>query len=268
MAEDGSRSLEELYLRLTFDLVAVEAFDHLHWGLWTEVPKKVERFAEARRAYAEEVVGWVRGEDQRVLDVGCGLGGIARLLAERGHRVTALTPEARHLAALADHGVAGLEVRGLRFEDLVAEPTFDRILFAESFNFFADRIGETLARAAASLRPGGELVIAELLSERSLAAIQDAGWSILQRRDLSDGVAFTVEALQGVFDRFVAPYRALERAALTAVDPALAARVETALTSEVPNRAAQSLFAGRVVERDMLADARYELLLLSPPESS
>ncbi|HHH27883.1 MAG TPA: class I SAM-dependent methyltransferase, partial [Polyangiaceae bacterium] len=130
-----SETLVELFLHLTFNLVADDAFDHLHWGLWRDLPEDPRRFGEARQAYADELVSWVPREATRVLDVGCGLGGIARMLAERGHQVTAITPRADHHQRLVEHPVDGLDVRCTRFEDLHAsDGPFDLVLFGESFN--------------------------------------------------------------------------------------------------------------------------------------
>lgn len=255
--------LQELYLRLTFDLVAYDAFDHLHWGLWRDVPKEPRRFAEARQAYADELVRWVPSEGTRVLDVGCGLGGIAKMLADRGHHVTALNPRADHHERLVAHPTERLDVRRARFEDF-DEGAFDVILFGESFNFFAEDVAGTLERAASLLAPGGQVILAELLSPATEAALEASGWSLAKRQDVTEDVAFTVDALQAAFERYVRPYRELHAAALRAVDPRLADRVNEAL-DEVPNRAVASLFRGRVVEREMLERARYLLWSLEPP---
>ncbi len=255
--------LQELYLRVTFDLVAYEAFDHLHWGLWRDVPKEPRRFAEARQAYADELVSWISTERSRVLDVGCGLGGVAKMLADRGHRVTALTPRADHHQRLVAHPVNGLEPRLARFEELEGG-TFDLILFGESFNFFAHDVPGTLARVASLLAPGGQLLVAELFAPATSVALERAGWSTVRTHDVTDEVAFTVDALQAACDRYLRPYRDLHDAALRAVDGDLAAKVTEAL-ADVPNRAVASLLRGHVVEEDMLTHARYLFCLLEPP---
>lgn len=254
--------LQARYLRLTFDLVAYDAFDHLHWGLWRDVPKEPRRFAEAQQAYADELVSWVPSEGARVLDVGCGLGGIAKILADRGHQVTALTPRADHHERLVAHPTERLDLRLGRFEQVDDGP-FDVILFGESFNFFAADVPATLDRCASLLSPRGQVLIAELLAPETEAALARSPFTIANERDVTEDVAFTVDALQALFERYVRPYRDLQAAALRAVDRDLAERVDQALAN-VPNRAVASLFRGRVAEKEMLDRARYLFCSLEP----
>ncbi|MBI5241551.1 MAG: methyltransferase domain-containing protein [Elusimicrobia bacterium] len=103
------------------------------------------------------LAGFARGD--RALDVGCGLGGLSRLLARRGMRVTALEPYPPYLER------ARQAVRGLTVEfspqdawDFSSPPLFDTVYLSGVLEH-VERDAELLARARGWLRPGGRLVV-------------------------------------------------------------------------------------------------------------
>lgn len=146
--------------------------EHVHHGLWE---RGDETPAEATRALAERVVALARvGPDDRVLDVGCGYGGTARLLArEHGAQVLGVTvSRAQHAYAIAATNGAGPQYLlgdWLRLE--VAPARFDAVVAVESLAHMADRPA-ALARMARALKPGGRLVVCDWLA----AARARGGW--------------------------------------------------------------------------------------------
>ena len=90
-----------------------------------------------------------------VLDVGCGPGEIARLLTERGARVTGIDVSPRMLARARPHLAEGLE-RDIDSLDLGR--TFDAVLCSGVLEFAADA-NVALLRMADHVRPGGRLVL-------------------------------------------------------------------------------------------------------------
>lgn len=100
--------------------------------------------------------GGIRG---RVLDVGCGTGENALLLAARGHAVVGVDGSPRAVAKAR----AKAEARGVSAEFLVADAlalpalgTFDTILDSGLFHIFDDEDRPRYARqVAAALKPGG-----------------------------------------------------------------------------------------------------------------
>jgi SAM-dependent methyltransferase len=95
-----------------------------------------------------------------VCDVGAGAGHLTRMLASRGHRVTAIEPNPA-MSALGRSRTAGLP--DLRWVEAVAEASgqdharFDLVTFGSSFNV-CDR-PRALAEAARILRRGGWLAL-------------------------------------------------------------------------------------------------------------
>lgn len=107
---------------------------------------------------------------RNVLDVGCGDGRLARLLATPGRQVLGLDPSADMIASARGRGAAveGLEFRQGAFLDQAFAPeTFDLVSFVASLHHMDQQAG--LARAAELLRPGGRLVVIGLAATRSPA---------------------------------------------------------------------------------------------------
>jgi 2-polyprenyl-3-methyl-5-hydroxy-6-metoxy-1,4-benzoquinol methylase len=109
-----------------------------------------------------EAVAGLEGRTQ-VLDVGCGWGRLSIELARRGHRVVGLDCS-RVLAlgrVLARQASVGVDYVRADMRRWVARPRFDlAVLWGMSFGYFDDEVNQdVLARVAASLAPGGTLVL-------------------------------------------------------------------------------------------------------------
>ncbi|MDZ7710746.1 MAG: class I SAM-dependent methyltransferase [Roseovarius sp.] len=102
---------------------------------------------------------------REVLDIGCGAGGLARVLAERGHAVAGIDPAQEVIAAARERvpdarfSVGGAEA--LPFGD----GSFDACIFLNSLHHVPVPLMQTaLHEALRVLRPGGEVVIVEPLA--------------------------------------------------------------------------------------------------------
>jgi len=108
-----------------------------------------------------------------VLELGAGMGGLSRYLAERAGSLLAVEGSARRFAALERrlHDLDGWEGRCCRIEELVTERRFDVVClvgvleYAELHverpeGFDGDVFDFLLARSAEFLRPGGVLLLA------------------------------------------------------------------------------------------------------------
>ena len=155
------------------------------------------------------------GQGSRVIDIGCGYGATARLLAEeRGAEVTAITiSAAQHATATAD-AARGENPRFLLGDWLDNErpsASFDAALSVESSEHMPDK-PMFFAQAHRVLRPGGRLVICAWLAAEHPTARQER-WllepicregrmphlgSESDYRRLAADAGFTVERVQDV----------------------------------------------------------------------
>lgn len=264
-------AFSRLLMDFTFQLVGRDVFDHLHWGLWQGVKQDPRWLPIAQERYAERIVALVGDVPSNVLDVGCGLGGLARQLAQHGHQVVAVTPLAAHAELLVRAAVPGLQVLSGRFEELAPIERFGVVLFAESWNFFmsdrelseAQRTQRTLARAALHLAPGGKLIVAEILDAEIHAALCAApGFVVESDADVTEEAAYTAEALQWHVDRYVLPTVQLVVQSVAVENELLARQLQDAI-STLPHQGLRELLLGKMAENGMLtAGGRYRFMVL------
>jgi SAM-dependent methyltransferase len=122
----------------------------------------------------------------RVLEIGCGAGDLAHVLARRGFAVTAIDPQAPE----------GPMFRQVRFEDFSDEHGFDAVVASVSLHHIEDLTG-AIERIVSLLPPAGILALEEFARERLAGAT--ARWYYHQRRALA--AAGREEAIvPGAFD--------------------------------------------------------------------
>jgi len=120
------------------------------------------RDPRTRAAWSARLAGWIPAGPSDVLDLGCGTGSLAALLAGAGHRVTGvdLAPQmvAQARAKLAGARLPATFVVGDAADPPVAEVD---VVLARHLLWTLPDPHAALARWVALLRPGGSLVLVE-----------------------------------------------------------------------------------------------------------
>ncbi len=138
----------------------------MHVGYWPDAGTTTMEAANDR--FTELMIQKIRvGEGDRVLDVGCGIGGPALLLARStGAQVQGVTVSAEQVRrATANAERTGLSEQASflcadAMEMSFPAASFDAAWFFESIMFMPDRV-TALARATGFLRPGSRIAVAE-----------------------------------------------------------------------------------------------------------
>lgn len=117
----------------------------------------------------------------RVLDAGCGFGTLANLLIERGAEVTGLNLSAVQLAHAERTAPRARFVRGSATAMPFRAGSFDAVLSVEAA-FHFDRREDFFAETARVLRPGGRLVLLDLVLSPPRHALEERALVSLSKR--------------------------------------------------------------------------------------
>jgi MPBQ/MSBQ methyltransferase len=151
-----------------------------------------------------------------VLDVGCGIGGNAAYLCDRGFTVEGLAPDALQQERFFQNTNGQVPFYLTKFEDFQSSNSYDLILFSESSQYIA---ALDLAQGAARLLDsGGYLLLADMMrfnaeyqesifsnchvASELQAALVQAGFKLIKTEDISTQVAPTIDLCVDNFRTF------------------------------------------------------------------
>lgn len=132
----------------------------LHYGFWIDgIDHTIRNLPRAQDEYCNFLLSHIPADAGRILDVGCGAGGVAKRLTERGHAVDCVSPSgflnSQARARLGDSA----RIFECKYEDYNTTETYDCILFCESHQYVKMEAG--LDNVMKQLRPGGSLIICD-----------------------------------------------------------------------------------------------------------
>lgn len=132
----------------------------LHYGYWVDgIEPQIRNLPRAQEAYSRFLLSHIPADAKRILDVGCGAGGVAAALIERGHEVDCVSPNT-FLNAQAKERIAGRgRIFECNYEDFQTSEQYDVILFCESYQYV--NMPRGLELVTQQLRSGGSLVICD-----------------------------------------------------------------------------------------------------------
>jgi len=193
----------------------------LHYGYWEPLPLldkelTISDLRVAQEAYAQKLLSFIPSEIKTILDVGCGIGGNAAYLLERGFVVEGLAPDPfqKELFLKATNGLATFHLSN--FEDFKANHSYDLVFLSESSQYISSI---DIARGASKLLlDGGYLLLADMMrSDPSYkegifsnchaiselqAALERSGFSLIKTEDISAQIAPTIDLSIDIFQRF------------------------------------------------------------------
>ena len=167
-AFESTASVADAYDRWTDDRLLERLWgEHVHLGYYGNPPRRRD-FRRAKEDFVHELVRW-SGLDQlppgsRVLDVGCGIGGSARILArDYGLDVLGISISPGQIRRAQELTPAGLSCRFAVMDALdleLPDAGFDAVWSVEAGPHMPDkqRYADELLRV---LKPGGRLAVAD-----------------------------------------------------------------------------------------------------------
>lgn len=196
---------------------------YLHYGYFENASVKGEEISfdtlsRAQQNYADRLVDLIEDQENPVLDVGCGMGGISYLLLDSGYDVVSLTPD-RHQAAHIRKQRPGHTVIENTFEGFepVAEDMgrYGTLLTSESLQYLD--LEESLPKIKALLKPGGRWVACDYFClskddgtsghhwDSFVQALKAHGLQIRFQEDITDHVMPTLRFAGVLANRFLNP---------------------------------------------------------------
>ncbi len=194
---------------------------YLHYGYWEVIPNideelTITQLRTAQAAYTTKLFSFIPEGTKTLLDVGCGIGGNAKLLWERGLSVEGLAPDAIQEEKFIQNTNGKIPFYLTTFEDFQTSHCYDLVLFSESSQYIAV---EDLAQGAARLlNSGSYLLIADMMrldaeykegifsnchiANELQAALEKAGFKLIKSEDISQSIAPTIDLCLSNFKTF------------------------------------------------------------------
>jgi len=193
----------------------------LHYGLWQDdLDVRIQNLPEAQRRYTDFLLSHVPEGVKRVLDVGCGAGGVATELRARGYEVEGVSPSPLLSEAARKQAGADFRIHQGRFEDVhfADDEKFDLVLFSESFQYI--NLDTVLLDAKKRLNPGGHVLICDFFKtnepgksviggghpiDKFRAALQASGLEVLEDRDITRETAPNLDLVDQMRQELLLP---------------------------------------------------------------
>jgi len=194
--------------------------DMLHWGYFEDTEVLPENISiagmeQAQLLYAEKIAAQLPQDCHQVLDVGCGMGGLAQMLLQKGIAPDLLTPN-RKQKNYVQQKFPSLTVHHCPYEKLDTATRYDAVINAESLQYI--ELGKAFDQTASLLKEGGRWIITDYfrlheggksksghLMDTFRAKIASHGWQIVAEKDITAHVLPTIRLVDLYAKRFLLP---------------------------------------------------------------
>ena len=211
------KSSEDLELMLYSKIIRN---DMLHYGYFENIDIEPESISindleNAQMKYVELIIEQILHKQKNVLDVGCGMGGLSKILMDKGINVQSLTPDNNQKNHISNK-YPDLIVHHMKFEDFKTKEKFGTIINSESLQY----IDLDIAFDSASniISDNGRWIITDYfrndndginksghLHSDFLKSIRKNGWKIVHENDMTLNSLPTLKFANTFIDRFIKP---------------------------------------------------------------
>ena len=181
--------------------------DFLHYGYFDDphispLDISLNAIFKAQLKYAELILEKVTDKSSKILDIGCGMGGLLKLMLDRNLVPEALTPDKTQVAYIRNKYPSVLVYEAM-FEEMEAvENAYGTVITSESLQYL--KLDKALPLLEKILKPGGKWIACDYFRTGQQAEnsghywaqfqqqIASAGWRITYEQDITPNVLPTI----------------------------------------------------------------------------
>ncbi len=253
----------------------------LHYGLWQDdLEVSIRNLPQAQKRYSDYLLDHIPPGVKRILDVGCGAGGVAAELLARGYEVEGVSPSPLLSEAARRQAGEAFKIHQGRFEDVSfdADEKFDLVMFSESFQYIT--LDTVLTDAQKRLNPGGYILICDFFKTRAagrsaiggghpigkfMSALERSGLEVLQDKDITRETAPNLDIVDQMGKELFLPTFQLIGYALDSNHPWLARFLRWKYQKKL-RKIQRKYLSGERNGENFARFKIYRLLLLKQPE--
>ncbi|MCW3126959.1 MAG: methyltransferase domain protein [Bacteroidetes bacterium] len=200
-----NRTYDDAQLKLYHQLLPG---DFLHYGYFSDPAIEPQDITlrmvyDAQEQYGQNIVDLITDKESEILDIGCGMGGLLRLMNKQGYKSIALTPDKNQVHHISQ--TYPNEILGIRFEDMEMtgnKERFGTVITSESLQYLDQDI--SLPMISALLKPNGRWIACDYFrigdaAEKSghewpsfLEKLSKYGLKIISQRDITPHILPTI----------------------------------------------------------------------------
>jgi cyclopropane fatty-acyl-phospholipid synthase-like methyltransferase len=194
--------------------------DMLHYGYFDNPEVEadtisIRQLEDAQVRYAENIIDQIVNREDAVLDVGCGMGGLAKMMLDREIDVEVLTPNANQIEHIAQK-YPSIPRNKCKFEKYEGGKQFGTVINSESLQYI--KLEDAFEKLDSILKPGGRWIIVDYFrkdesgisksghTEKDFKeAIAKNNWKIVYEQDITPNVLPTLRFAMQFVDRIFMP---------------------------------------------------------------
>lgn len=194
----------------------------LHWGYFDDpatdpVTISLKQIEDAQIKYAQNIIDNITNHEGLILDVGCGMGGLAEMLKNESMNVEALTPNLNQVNFLKKN-LPEITCHCSRFEDFNTNKKYSTVINSESLQYIP--LDQAFATMEAITVPGSRWIVVDYFKrdeekkDKRPHSVTDFkkylekyGWTIETEKDITMNVLPTIGLINILAERIVVPVR-------------------------------------------------------------
>ena len=196
--------------------------DMLHYGYFKNPNINTEdislkQIEDAQILYSHQIIDKIKRKEEYILDVGCGMGGLAKIIKEKNLKVEVLTPNKNQI----DHiqfKYPELKFYHSKFENLKTSMSYGTIIHSESLQYMD--LDKAFKKVELIMNTGGQWIITDYFRIDSsginksghqlddfLEKVEEYRWETVFKQDITGNVMPTLKFINMYAERFLFPLK-------------------------------------------------------------